>query len=279
LLSGDLATLLAGRYVQLPVLPFSFSEYMEASRSRETSMDRAEAFAQYVRQGGFPYAARLQNWDDISVYLDGILSTVLFRDVASRQQIRDAQSFSGVVEYLADNVGNFVTPKSIADALTSHGRKTSVTAVDNYLDGLQGANVLYLVPRYNIRGKRILAREMKCYLVDTGLRTMLLGGQLRDLGRLLENVVYLELVRRGFSVQVGQYDGTEIDFVANRAGQTLYIQVALTVLEEGTLARELSPLNAVPDHYPRLLLTQDAFDHVDHSGIEQRNVVNWLLER
>jgi predicted AAA+ superfamily ATPase len=279
LLSGDLATLLTGRYVQLPLLPFSFKEFLTATQTfHPTPASHETIFARYMRQGGFPYAARLSDWDDISTYLSGILSTVLFRDVVERQQIRDGRVFSSVVDYLADAVGNLVTPKTIADTLTSAGRKTSSPVVESYLKALMAANLVHLVPRYDLRGKRVLARAEKCYLVDTGLRTMILAGQLRDQGRLLENIVYLELLNRGYTVQVGRYLDQEIDFVATGHQETHYIQVAQTVLADNVLARELAPLNAVPDHHRRLLLTLDPSDPVNHDCIIQRNLINWLLE-
>ncbi|MDR0959164.1 MAG: ATP-binding protein [Propionibacteriaceae bacterium] len=280
LLSGDLATLLSGRYVQLPLLPFSFAEYLAAIRStpdREPT-SREAAFAHYLQRGGFPYAAQLGADEDVATYLDGILATVLYRDVMERQQIRDGRVFTSVVDYLADNIGNLTTAKTIADTLTSSGRKISPAAVETYLEALTSANLVHLVPRYDLRGKRVLSRTEKCYLVDTGLRTAILGGQVRDQGRLLENVVYLELLRRGHTVRVGRYRDLEIDFVTTGRNGTQYIQVAETVLDENVLARELAPLVAVPDHYPRLLLTLDPVDPVDHDGITQRNITNWLTE-
>jgi len=273
LLSGDLATLLTGRYVQYPLLPLGFQEFWTAS----PDTNRQECFSRYLACGGMPYTLRLPDQEAIMTYLDGIVATALMRDVLSHKQIRDTLAFQDVVGYVADNIGNLVSVKHIADTLTSAGRRITSVAVENYLDGLADAHLVYPVPRYDLRGKRRLARIEKYYLVDMGIRTSLLQGQFRDEGRVLENVVYLELLRRGYQVWVGSLPTTEIDFVARQGGLTMYIQVALTVRDEQTLARELEPLRSAPGHHQRILLTLDPEPLINHDGIAQRNVLDWLL--
>ncbi|MCL2803758.1 MAG: DUF4143 domain-containing protein [Micrococcales bacterium] len=228
--------------------------------------------------GGFPFTVRLEaNGPAIYEYLQGLAATVMIKDVMDRRQIRDGSVFDSVIAFLADNIGNLTSPKAIADALTSAGRKTSQATVEGHISALAEAHSLHPAPRYDIRGKRLLSRVEKYYFVDPGLRTAWLGGIARDQGRLLENVVFLELLRRGLRPRVGVLGAQEIDFVTSSATGTQYIQVAASVRDPATLARELASLQAAPGHYPRLLLTLDP-GRFDHEGITQRNAAEWLLE-
>jgi len=277
LLSGELATLLSGRYVELGMLPYSFAEWWTAQPDA-TDLARDRLLIEYLGSGGFPYTVRLDgDASAINEYLLGVVATVMIKDVMSRREVRDVPVFDRVVTYLADNIGNLTSPKGIADALTSGGRKTSQMTVEGYLTGLTDAYLLYPAKRFDVRGKRLLSRVEKYYFVDPGLRGALLGGVSRDQGRLLENVVFLELLRRGLAPNVGVMEGSEIDFVtAGRTGAQ-YIQVAASVRDPATLARELAPLRAAPGHYARLLLTLDP-GRFDHDGITQINVADWLLD-
>lgn len=283
LLSGELATLLSGRHVEIPLLPLSFGEYAAARRPGIDDDPTLRAallanlFTDYVRFGGFPQTALLQpDLDLVRDYLLGILNTTLLKDVIIRHRIARPDALRDVVAFMLDNAGNLTNPKRISDKLISSGRRVAPETVAGYLSALSEAYMLYEARRYDVRGKRLLENTAKWYAVDTGLRTALLGDRGRDAGRLLENVVYLELRRRFRDVFVGQLEGAEVDFVADAVASPTYIQVALTAQDPAVLARELRPLAAAPGHHPRLLLTTDE-GTADHDGIIQRNVYDWLI--
>jgi len=271
LLSGELATLLSGRYVELQMLPLSFGEYFEL-----VGGSRREAWNAYFQNGGFPYAASI---DDATVrkdYLSGIYNTVLLKDIVARKRINDVTLLESVVKFLFDNVGNVVSPKKIADSLTSYGRKTTSITVENYIDALMGAFILYKAGRYDVKGKQHLKSLEKYYLVDIGLRRLLLGDRNADIGHLLENIVYLELLRRGYKVSIGKVENLEIDFIAESGGDRTYYQVAASVLDPGTFDREIAPLKKVGDYYPKYILSMDEMS-MNEEGIKQINIVDFLL--
>jgi predicted AAA+ superfamily ATPase len=284
LLSGELATLLGGRYVELPVQPFSFSEYLSARLPKGTDLfsdlvPRAQLFSTYLRDGSFPMTLMLdQNQEAISEYLEGLLNTILLKDVSSRNNFRDLAVLRMLVEYLADNVGNLISARKISGALTSMGTKVSTTTIQRYLVALESAFIFYRVERFDIRGKQILESQQKYYIVDPGLRRHLLGSLTRDTGRLLENIVYLELRRRGYQIRIGTLGATEVDFIAKTTEGTLYVQVAETVRNPDTLERELAPLRQITDFNQRLLLTLDEEPPASHNGIRQVNALEWLLQ-
>ncbi|MCL2423858.1 MAG: ATP-binding protein [Micrococcales bacterium] len=287
LLSGELATLLSGRYVEIGLLPLSFAEYVTARRpglDDDPTLRQAllgSLFADFVRFGAFPYVTRLQpDIDLVRDYLLGILNTVLLKDIVARRKISRADTLRDVVAFMLDNVSNLTTPKKISDTLGSTGRRVAPETIAGYLAGLTESYVLYEARRYDIRGKRLLENTAKYYAVDTGLRTALLGDRPRDIGYLLENVVYLELRRRFAEVYVGKLGPAEVDFIAEDPADRspVYLQVSHTVADPHVLARELATLKAVPAHYPRLLLTADP-GTVDHDGIRQACVYDWLLQR
>ena len=275
LLSGELATKLSGRFVEIKMLPFSFSEFSEAV---EVS-DPHERFGLYMNMGGFPYAAGLIDQSSAhGQYLEGIYNTVLVKDVLMRKTIGDSALLKSVVRFLADNAGNPVSAKKIADTLSSFGRPTHSSTVDHILSALTDAYLFYKVNRFDVKGKLHLKTECKYYICDTGLRNMILGTQGRDIGRQIENIVYLELIRRGYIVSIGKAGrSAEIDFVAVRDKNTEYFQVSASVLDETTLQREIRPFDQIEDHYPKYLLTLDKYES-DHEGIRQKNLVTWLLE-
>ena len=274
MLSSDLATRLTGRYVQLSILPLSFAEWRGSRPDGQSSLDEYRHYAQY---GGFPFTAQLADQPSaVTQYLEGVLDTIVTRDVAVRRNVANMSALLSVVRFTADNIGNLTSTKRIADTLVSMGRKVTAPTVDSYLDGLVGAYLLYPAHRYDIRGKGQLERVAKYYIVDPGLRTALLGLASPDHGRVLENIVYLELLRRQAKVYVGKIDGTEVDFVVESNGRTQYIQVAETVADETTLRRELGPLQKVPDFNQRLLLTLDPVPPASHDGIEQIYAPDWL---
>jgi len=274
MLSGELASKLTGRYIEIKMLPLSFAEYGEAVNVT----DDRERFSRYMNLGGFPYAARfIDSSLAHSQYLDGIYSTVLVKDVMTRKKLSDVTLLKSITSFLSSNIGSPVSAKKIADTLTSGGRPTGVTTVENYVEALTESYLFYKVQRYDIKGKLHLKSESKYYICDTGLRNMILGTMNKDIGHQIENIVFLELLRRGYSISIGKSGrGTEVDFVAVRDKQTEYYQVSASVFDEKTLERELKPLEEIKDNYPKYLLTLDDFAS-DHDGIKQLNLIKWLL--
>ncbi len=271
MLSGELATLLSGRYVEIHMLPLSFAEYYKM-----VGGDKREAFQSYYRRGGFPYAAGIEDIEIYRDYLQGIYNTVLLKDIIGRKNISDVQTLEAVVRFLADNIGNMVSVKKIADSLTSDGRKTTPVTVDNYIRAMQEAFILYEAKRYDIKGKQHLRSLGKYYLADMGIRHLLLGERTRDVGHTLENIVYLELLRRGYRVSIGKMDALEVDFVAELGEDRIYYQVSASILEESAYEREMRPLKKIPDNYPKYILTMDDFP-LGEGGIKSVNIIDFLL--
>ena len=274
MLSGELATKLTGRCIEIDMLPLSFAEYGEAVKIA----DRRERFNQYMNMGAFPYAARfVDNSLAHSQYLEGIYNTVMVKDIMIRKGLTDITLLKSVARFLADNVGSPVSAKKIANTLTSSGRPTGSATIDSYLEALTDSYLFYKVQRYDIKGKIHLRTESKYYICDTGLRNMMLGTINKDIGHQVENIVFLELLRRGYTVSIGKAGrASEVDFIAIRDKQTEYYQVSASVLDQGTLERELAPLNQIKDNYPKILLTLDDYSG-DHNGIKQINLINWLM--
>lgn len=277
MLSGELATLLSGRYIEIAMLPLSFTEYLEFTQRK----DLRPRFADYLKFGSFLYVAGLpKNESIVDTYIDGIYNTILIKDVVSREGITDIAVLESIVKFLCSNIGSPVSTKKISDAINSSGRKISVNTVDNYVRALCQSYIFYKVDRYDIKGKQHLKTLGKYYLVDTGIRNILLSSSASDLDHLLENVVFLELVRRGYKVSIGKLAEKEVDFVANRIGDLEYYQVSATVLDETTLKRELEPLQKIPDHYPKILLTlDDIMLNANYDGIQHINVLDWLINK
>lgn len=279
LLSGELATLLSGRSIEIKMLPLSFKEYLSAFTENQ---DLATQFRRFIQFGSFPYVLWLEEEQDIQAYLEGIYTTVILKDVLTRKKIADPDMLQRVVKFLADNIGSPISATSIANTLTSHQRKVSFHTVENYLAALMDSFIFYRVQRYDIKGKQHLSTGAKYYLCDVGLRYYMLGTRPGDFGHILENIVYLELVRRGNEVYVGKAYDTEIDFIAIHKGEKSYYQVAYTVMEldgsDRILQRELRPLQLCKDNNQKFLLTMDNVPPVSHDGIKQRYVLDWLLQ-
>lgn len=276
LLSSEIATLLSGRYVEIQLLPLSFKEYVFATGDMN-NLERK--YADYIKLSSFPYAMAFERNEQLTDdYLKGIYSTIVLKDVVQRNRISDAVMLENVMAFLADNIGNTLSVKKIADTLTSSGRKADVKTIEKYLYALCQSFILYPAKRYNIKGRQLLKTMEKYYLVDVALRNTLLGSKNTDFGRVLENVVYLELLRRNHHVYVGKTDALEVDFVTANMQEVAYYQVAATVLDKITLERELQPLRAIKDNYPKTILTLDTMPVVFHNGIKQQNVLDWLLE-
>ena len=277
LLSGELATLLSGRYVEIKMLPLSFKEYMSALGD-ET--DLQIKYQRYIQNGAFPYVLQLTRRRDVNAYLEGIYTSIVLKDIVARYRISDAGMLDSVIRYMFDNIGNLCSATKIANTMTSAGRKISAPTVETYLTALVDSFVLYKVGRYDVKGKQYLATGSKYYLSDIGLRYYLLGSKRVDMGHILENVVYLELLRRGYEVHIGKVGATEVDFIAIGDEGEEYYQVAYTVndAEGKTLARELAPLEDIKDHNPKHLITMDFVPLTSHNGIKQINALEWLLK-
>ena len=275
LLSGELATLLSGRYVEIKMLPLSFKEYV----SVVGESDLSRKYRDYLMNSSFPYTLELSKRKDILAYLDGIYTSIVLKDIVKRKKIADLAVLESVIRFMFDNIGNLCSATKIANTLKSGGKGASVHTVDNYLNALCESFVLYKVGRYDIKGKQFLQTQEKYYLADIGLRYYLLGTKPADTGHILENIVYLELLRRGYEIYVGKQDSTEVDFIAINDIGTEYYQVALTVRDENTLKRELTPLDSISDHNPKYLLTLDDDPPVSYNGIRQLNALEWLLNQ
>lgn len=277
-MSGELATLLTGRYVELKMLPLSFAEYVEANSSKNVTKE--ELYRNYLTNSSFPYTASLDNKQTIRAYLDGIFNTVVLNDIVSRKKISDVPMLKSVIKFMFDNIGNPCSIKKIADTMTSMDRKISNHTVENYLDAMTECFLMYKVGRYDVKGKQYLQLLDKYYLTDIGLRYYLLGSSNTDQGHILENIVFLELLRRGNQIYVGKVGNNEVDFIVqNPVGETEYFQVSLSVRDENTLKRELEPLENIQDHNPKYLLTMDNDPPSSHNGIKQLYVLDWLLSK
>jgi len=290
MLSGELATLLSGRYVEISMLPLSFAEYLDytGANAKKKTIDKRTALNDYLRFGSFPYIAALAtDTGMIKTYLDGIYNTILIKDVAKRTGATDISLLENITKFLSHSVGSPISVKKISDTINSSGRRISVNTVEAYLRNLTDSFIFYYTGRYDIKGKQYLRTLGKYYIVDTGIRNMLLESSAPDLGHQLENIVYLELLRRGCRVSTGKLDEKEVDFVAlgapaadNAPGGLSYYQVAASVLDPNTLARELSGLKRIRDNHPKYLLTLDDIpSRANHDGIIQCYVVDWLLEK
>ena len=274
MLSSELATLLSGRYVEIPMLPLSFREYIEAIGGQDNLQD---SYNRYVTNSSFPYTLELDSTEEISDYLDAVYNTIVVKDIMTRLKIQDVTMLESVIRFAADNIGNILSTKRIADLLTAEGRKIDQKTVEKYMHAFCETFFLYEAKRYNIKGRQLLKSLSKYYLVDIGLRRMLLGSRGFDVGRVLENEVYLELQHRHRQVFVGKNDQLEVDFVTMNADGLAYYQVAATVRDPATLKRELASLRNIDDHYPKYLLTLDDDPDSDYDGILRINALKWMM--
>lgn len=274
ILSSELATLLSGRYVEIPMLPLSFREYVEAIGGQDNLQD---SYNRYVTNSSFPYALELDSAEEVSDYLDAVYNTIVVKDIMARLKIQDVTMLESVIRFAADNIGNILSTKRIADLLTAEGRKIDQKTVEKYMHALCETFFLYEAKRYNIKGRQLLKSLSKYYLVDIGLRRMLLGSRGFDVGRGLENEVYLELLHRHSQVYVGKNDQLEVDFVTMNTDGLAYYQVAATVRDPATLERELASLRNIDDHYPKYLLTLDDDPDSNYDGILRINALKWMM--
>lgn len=277
LLSGNLATLLSGRYIEIKMLPLSFKEYVSIFEDKNYH----QLFLSYMKNGGMPGNISILKTspNDLDKYLDGIFSTIVYKDIMLRNKITDKILLENILKFIYDSIGSPISTKKISDTLTSKGIGTSNHTVENYITAFLDSFLIYKAERFDVKGKNLLVRDYKYYAVDPGLRSYLLGKKAdSDMGHILENIVYLELLRRGYKVYVGKVDDLEVDFVAENRSGLKYYQVALTVRDDNVLKRELRSLQKTGDHYPKTLLTLDMDLEADYEGITKINVVDWLLK-
>lgn len=275
MLSSELATLLSGRYIEIKMLPLSFKEYIEASGDEH---ELPRKYRNYIETSSFPYVLDMkQEARVIREYLNGIYNTIVVKDITQRNKFPDTMMLESVLRFAYDNIGNILSTKKIADTMTSDGRKIDTKTVEKYLNALMESYMLYQCKRYNIKGKQYLKTLDKYYAVDMGMRKVLLGSKAMDAGHILENIVYLELLRRGYDVYIGKVDDLEVDFVAMDDKGMTYYQVSATVRDEKTLKRELASLQSINDHYPKILLTLDDDPEMEYAGIRKINALDWLL--
>lgn len=274
LLSGEIATLLSGRYVEIQMYPLSFKEYVSALPD---NVGIETAYRRYIEFGAFPYITKLNDDTElIKDYLRGIYNTIVLKDVIARKKISDVAILESVVKFLSDNIGNTTAIKRISDTLTSAGRKISSHTVESYISSLSASFIFYSASRYDIKGMQILKTGQKYYLADVGLRNIVLGSKGGDLGHILENIIFLELLRRGCEVYIGKLGNLEVDFITIDANEKVYYQVALSVRDEKTLQRELAPLQAINDSYRKYIITMDNDPIISHNGITQIYALDWL---
>ncbi len=274
MLSGELATYLSGRYIKIEMLPLSFYEYNQENPGLSTN----ESYLNYLESSSFPFALSLQK-NQIKEYLLSIYDTVILKDVISRRSFADTMMLESVIRFIMDNIGNQLSTKKISDMMTSNGRSINVRTIEAYLSALMESYIIYESKRYDIKGKQYLKTLEKYYIVDLGLRNAMLGTIGKDVGHILENIIFLELLRRGFTVHIGKVDSYEVDFVIQNDFGTRYIQVAASVRDEQTLARELRPLQKINDHFPKYILTLDNDPVGDYEGILRMNALDYLLHK
>lgn len=274
MLSSEIATLLSGRYIEIAMQPLSFKEYVDGTGEYDNLQ---KAYNDYITRSSFPYTLELNTNSEVSDYLTGLYNTIVVKDIMSRKRLPDVMMLESVIRFTADNIGNILSTKRIADIMTADGRKIDQKTVERYLNSLCETFFVYEAKRYNIKGKQLLKTLGKYYLVDIGLRRMLLGSRSFDAGRILENIVYLELLHRQKKVYVGKNDNLEVDFVAIDENNITYYQVAATVRDETTLKRELASLQQINDQYPKYILTLDDDPVADYDGIKRINALKWMM--
>ena len=286
MLSGDLATLLTGRYVEISMLPLSYAEYCEAVNKKSSD----EVFFEYMKYGGFPYTATMNRTEEkIDMYLEGIYNTVIINDIEERQKRKETQEvkrkvsdislLKTIAKYLSSVIGSPVSVKSVTDYLISNGRKVSPNTVSNYMEALTESFVFYAVDRFDIVGKQLLKVNKKMYMVDLGIRNHILPRKNYDLGFSIENIVYFELLRRGYRVHIGKNGNTEVDFVAEKNGIIEYFQVTADMSSEKTFEREMKPLQNIGDNYTKKVLTLDKYTLGNYDGILVESVIEWLVSK
>lgn len=275
--SGEYLTYLSGRYIEIPIYPLSFKEFMIFRGYTETT-PVTEAFQEYLQKGAFPAVCLTEDEAMIEMITSGLFDSIFARDILLRGKIRDEGNFYKVAKFVLDNIGNTLSANAISNTLKSQGHKISVDAVDNYLKQMCNAYILYQCERYDIRGKERLRTNGKYYCIDTSIRNQLIGYHTDNMGHIIENLVYMELRRRGFQVNVGKYMNSEVDFIAVSQQKKIYFQVAMSILDEQTAKREFAPFYLIQDNYPKYVISMDSIN-LSKDGFKHLNLYDFLLER
>ncbi len=279
LLSSELSTYLSGRYIEIKMLPLSFKEFLDFTNF-ESNISIEDKFNYYIRFGGMPGIISLNNDNDLyENAIKGVYNTVFMKDVIEKNKLVDASILEKILKFLMSNIGSLISSKKIADYLTSQGTKITHNTVINYLTMLENAYIIYKAPRYDIKGKQLLKTLEKYYIVDAGIRNIILGFRNSDFGHVIENIVYFELIRRGYDVTVGKTDSMEIDFIATNSTEKKYYQVTYSMLDDATKSRELGSLKKINDNYEKTILTMDKiYSNTSEDGIKITYLIDFLLE-
>lgn len=277
LLSGELSTYLAGRYVEFVIYPFSFKEFLETLKSIQQDISTREAFQKYVKFGGMPFLYNLAFEEEASLqYLKDIYSSIILKDITQRNKIRDTDMLERVISYLIMNVGNNFSATSISKFFKSENRKVSVETILNYIKAAEESFLIYRVSRDDLIGKKVLNVNEKYYIADHGMREAILGSNQRDINQIFENIIYLELLRKGYNVRVGKVDNLEVDFVCTKGNEKIYVQVAYLLASSETIEREFTSLEKIDDNYPKYVISMDEFD-MSRNGIKHINIIEFLI--
>ena len=277
LLSGELSTYLAGRYVEFVIYPFSFKEFLETSKSIQQDVSTRETFQKYVKFGGMPFLYNLAFEEEASLqYLKDIYSSIILKDITQRNKIRDTDLLERVISYLIMNVGNNFSATSISKFFKSENRKVSVETILNYIKAAEESFLIYRVSRDDLIGKKVLNVNEKYYIADHGMREAILGSNQRDINQIFENIIYLELLRKGYNVRVGKVDNLEVDFVCTKGNEKIYVQVAYLLASSETIEREFTSLEKIDDNYPKYVISMDEFD-MSRNGIKHINIIDFLM--
>ena len=277
LLSGELSTYLAGRYVEFVIYPFSFKEFLETLKSIQQDVSTREAFQKYVKFGGMPFLYNLAFEEEASLqYLKDIYSSIILKDITQRNKIRDTDLLERVISYLIMNVGNNFSATSISKFFKSENRKVSVETILNYIKAAEESFLIYRVSRDDLIGKKVLNVNEKYYIADHGMREAILGSNQRDINQIFENIIYLELLRKGYNVRVGKVDNLEVDFVCTKGNEKIYVQVTYLLASPETIEREFTSLEKIDDNYPKYVISMDEFD-MSRNGIKHINIIDFLM--
>ena len=277
LLSGELSTYLAGRYVEFVIYPFSFKEFLETLKSIQQDVSTREAFQKYVKFGGMPFLYNLAFEEEASLqYLKDIYSSIILKDITQRNKIRDTDLLERVISYLIMNVGNNFSATSISKFFKSENRKVSVETILNYIKAAEESFLIYKVSRDDLIGKKVLNVNEKYYIADHGMREAILGSNQRDINQIFENIIYLELLRKGYNVRVGKVDNLEVDFVCTKGNEKIYVQVAYLLASPETIEREFTSLEKIDDNYPKYIISMDEFD-MSRNGVIHTNIIDFLM--
>lgn len=278
LLSGELSTYLAGRYIEFVVYPFSFKEFFEIMKEKNKEIDLKESFQDYVKFGGMPFLHNLDyNYEASMQYLQDLYASIILKDITRRNNIRDTDLLERIINYVVMNIGNTFSATSISKFFKSKNRKVATETILNYIKACEEAFLVYRVARNDLLGKKILNVNEKYYIADHGIREAIMENNQKNINQVLENIVYFEMLRRGYNVKIGKIDNLEVDFVCKKNDETIYIQVSYLLASEDTKEREFSVLENIKDNYPKYVLSTDEFD-MSRNGIKHVNLIEFLIK-